>query len=58
MLGFNRLKLGNTIVENNAVGQTLNHRLVYFTMNTRHIFALHFVGRVHQSISQLTVIGK
>ena len=47
MLGFNTLEAGNTIFENNAFSQALDHGFIHFTVNTRHVLALHFIGRVH-----------
>ncbi|MNO92196.1 hypothetical protein D3C76_837630 [compost metagenome] len=51
-------ELGRAVFKDNASLQTLDHLVIDFTTHTYRIFTVHFVGRVHQAVGQLTVGGE
>src|SRR5450830_1318769 len=51
-------ELRRTVFEHHAGLEPGNHLFVHFTTDTDRVLAVHFVGRVHQAVGQLTVGGE
>ncbi|MNI25793.1 hypothetical protein D3C73_794690 [compost metagenome] len=51
-------ELGRAIFKDNTRLQALDHLVVDFATHTHRVFTVHFVGRVHQAVGQLTVGGE
>ncbi|VVN49322.1 hypothetical protein PS639_06323 [Pseudomonas fluorescens] len=51
-------ELGRAVFEDDACLQALDHLVIDFATHTDCVFTVHFVGRVHQAVGQLTVGGE
>ena len=51
-------KTRRAVFQHHARLEALDHLVIHFTTHTYRVFTVHFVGRVHQAVSQLTVSGE
>ncbi|VVN39300.1 hypothetical protein PS645_05302 [Pseudomonas fluorescens] len=51
-------ELGRAVFKDDACLQTLDHLVIDLATHTYRVFTVHLVGRMHQTVGQLTISGK